>query len=137
MNDIFLCGHKGHERALEIASLLRKARTHVNFAFSCRVQDIKRETMEALKAAGLYNVSFGVETIDTGSLKLLQKGNRLEAFERAFSALDDLGISVSTYMMLYHPFTSIEEICNNYRFLRAAGLLDYAVSPDRRAFELL
>lgn len=137
MDDVFLCGHRGHVRGREIAAEITRRNLQVNFAFSCRVQDVRRETLGPLRDAGLYNLSFGVETIDIGSLRLLQKANRLDAFQRAFEVLEDLGISVSTYMMLYHPYTSIEEIAHNYAFLQALGSFDFSVAPDRRAFELL
>ena len=137
MDDIFLCGARGHERARDMAAEIRRRRLKLNFTFSCRVQDIRKETLAPLREAGLYAVSFGVETIDTGSLRLLNKATRLEAFQRAFSVLEDLDIAVSTYMMLYHPYTSIREIALNFEFLKAIGSLDFTVSPDRKAFELL
>lgn len=137
MDDIFLCGARGRLRARDIAAELKRRRLRLNFTFSCRASDIDRETLEVLREAGLYHLSFGVETIDVGSLKLLNKRIRLETFQRAFETVAALDISVSTYMMLYHPYASIREIALNYRFLKAIGAFEYTVSPERKAFELL
>lgn len=135
-DDIFLCGHRGRQRALQIADLLQARRLSANFTFSCRVTDISHEVFASLKRAGLYHVSFGVETIDLGSLHALSKGRQPDSFLRAFDVLEALDLSVSVYMMLYHPFTSLSEIDANYRFLRATGMLD-GIDPDRTAFSLL
>jgi hypothetical protein len=117
-------GRSGQERAARLAEVLRSEFPGVGFGLECRANDIQRETMGALRAAGLRHVFIGVESGCDKTLRRMRKGVRAGTNARAVGMLRDLGIRVSLGFIMFDPDSTLEEVRESFEFLKDNGLLD-------------
>ena len=122
--------------SFQLADMLMQNKNKINFTISCRANEINEDTIIALKYAGLTHVSFGIETVNPDSLLLLEKKQDLNDYLNALNVLTKFDLSFSTYMMIYHPFTSIGEIYDNYRFLKTINAFN-TFDSKKAIFSLL
>lgn len=103
----------------------------IKFACQFRLDGFREDLFERMLAHGLVAVAFGVETIEQQSIDFFLKDTTnlvlLSALERLSKYQGSVNISL--YMLLYHPFTTMEEIAANYEFLSELGY--FTVSPDQ------
>jgi len=74
-------------------------------AWTCesRVDTVDADMLEAMKAAGCWQISYGVETGSQRLLDLIQKGISIDRIERTFSLTKEVGISIRAFFMLGLP----------------------------------
>jgi radical SAM superfamily enzyme YgiQ (UPF0313 family) len=121
-DDDFLAGGAAavrwaHEVAAE--SVRRGLHERVRWKLSCRSDEVRRESLAPLRAAGLTHVYLGVESGDEDDLRHLNKLLRPEAHLRAGEVLRELGVSFDFGFMLLEPWSTFDTVLNNLRFLRA------------------
>ncbi|AZR73351.1 hypothetical protein BBF96_08125 [Anoxybacter fermentans] len=109
---------KGEKRALEIADLLMQKNLDIYFSIEARVTDIKMPIIRALKGAGLYNVRLGVETGVQRMLDTWNKRTTVEQNLKAIKMLTDMGIKTHVNFILFDPWTTLEEMYENLRFIK-------------------
>jgi radical SAM superfamily enzyme YgiQ (UPF0313 family) len=88
----------------------------ITFKIQSRVnRSIDEECVEALKAAGMYHLSCGIENVDDNILKSMKKGQTLEIYERFFEVLQNTGIKSQYifYILLGDPAETYESIKKN------------------------
>jgi len=110
----------GRERAYDLMETLTWL--GINFRAATRSDVIMRDPslLEAMKKAGLDEISFGVETADD---YVLQKVNKKETVEESITAVKmakELGIRVKTYLMVCLPYETWATIGLVKDFMRKA-----------------
>jgi radical SAM superfamily enzyme YgiQ (UPF0313 family) len=82
----------GKSRLLEICSEIRKKKVNVNWAVMARADTMDAETLNAMKAAGLYAIKFGVESGNQHVVDLTGKNLNLDTVRRTVAHTKELGI---------------------------------------------
>lgn len=111
-------GAEGKERAIGIASEIRRRKLSVKWYIETRTSDIEYETFSVLKEAGLHAVFMGIESgIDETLLKVYKKGIRAEQHLHALAILKSLEILSSVGFIMFQPDTTLDELEANADFL--------------------
>lgn len=114
-------GKEGILRVRQIALMLKKV-GGVKFSLSCRAGDVEESLFSDLKAAGLESVFLGLEAGVDSSLSRLGKGLTVEHNVRAIGILRRLGIKINPGFISITPWSTLEELQGNLRFLLEANL---------------
>lgn len=120
-DDDFLAGGQGaREWAHTIARDIQRRHLHerMRFKFSCRSDEVREEALAPLVDAGLAHVYLGVESGDPEALKTLNKLITPATHFRAGEVLRRMELSFDFGFMLMEPWSTLEIVRNNLRFLR-------------------
>ncbi len=121
-DDNFLGGiNLGKKRAIEFEKSVSKLSFKISFHMEARVTDVISEIMLPLKLAGLTGVNLGVESGSQATLDRWRKGITVEQSKRAISYVMSLGLMFNVNFILYDMYTTIEELYENYVFLKESG----------------
>jgi anaerobic magnesium-protoporphyrin IX monomethyl ester cyclase len=101
-------------RALGESGLSRK----VQWTCESRVDTVDEEVLRAMKEAGCWQISYGVESGSQRLLDLIEKGITLEQVEKTFALTKRLGITIRAFFMLGLPTETREESWQTIRFAR-------------------
>jgi anaerobic magnesium-protoporphyrin IX monomethyl ester cyclase len=112
-------GKKGIQRTLAFCDALEAAQTQVVFGIQCRADSIERDLFLRLKTVGLKHVYVGIESVSSRQLKLFNKNVVKDQNRRALEILDELNIEYNIGLILYDPYSQLEEIADTARFLRS------------------
>lgn len=110
-------GRRGRRHATDIALELRRRRLGVRFNVACRANDVDRETMQELKAAGLTAVTLGIESMHADTLRLFKKSLTPRVNQGAIDILTSLGLYVEITFIFFHPLSTLEEVRDNLAFV--------------------
>lgn len=108
---------KDHHRIEQFAHELIKRNKDLHFSFECRANEVDPDLMRLLKEAGLSSVFMGIESGYQPTLDLFQKGITVKENLQALNTLRELGISFTIGFIMFHPYTTFEEIKANLNFL--------------------
>jgi len=117
-------GRMGRRRAFAIADEILKRKLDFRFSIYTRVDEVEYELFEKLKAAGMTTVYLGIESGVQAALDRWRKHTTVEQNYRALEICKQLGIHVEAGFMLYDPYTTINEIRQNLRFLDETRVFD-------------
>jgi anaerobic magnesium-protoporphyrin IX monomethyl ester cyclase len=114
----------------------------LDLKFEClaRVDVLKTDLLERLRAAGLQRVYVGVESGSQKMLDLMNRGTRLAQIERAATELRRAGVRQFWFLMLGYPGESLADIEATLALFRRFSPEEYSVSiavpvPGTRLFE--
>jgi anaerobic magnesium-protoporphyrin IX monomethyl ester cyclase len=110
---------------LELCDALRVADLGLVWSTHVRANLVTRELLEAMAAAGCWNVLFGVETGSEQVLDDIRKGIRLQHAEDTVRWCRELGIESTASFMFGHPGETPEQAEQTIRFALALDP-DYA-----------
>jgi len=115
VDDLFVASRL---RVTELCQLLIES--GLNFTWSCtsRVDTIKPDTLELMKKAGCWEISFGLETGSDVLLKKMDKAAEVEKSEQAVSWTAAAGIRTKGLFMLGYPGETLETIEQTKAFVR-------------------
>ena len=116
-------------RIMEFCELLSSRNAGVKWKCNSRVDTVTKEMLMAMKKAGCFSISFGVESGDERILKKIRKGITLEEARDAFRWSKEAGITRAAFFMLNLPGDTRETIEKTIRFSRE-------IEPDFVSFEL-
>lgn len=105
------------KRAIKIADEIIARKLSVRFRISTRVNNVDRQVFSKLKQAGLYSVSVGVESGIQRALNTFRKGTTVAQNKTALQILHDLGIITLMGFIGFDPYTSLDEVDENLKFL--------------------
>jgi anaerobic magnesium-protoporphyrin IX monomethyl ester cyclase len=112
------------DRVLQFcAQVLRRG---LKFGWEClgRVDTIDAETASAMKAAGCYNIYFGIESGNDSVLKMMNKRITIKKAGDAVRAAHSQGLKTGAFFILYYPGETDETVINTINY--AVSLpLDY------------
>lgn len=110
-------GKDWKKRAIKIADEIIARKLNIRFRISARVNNVDRRVFIRLKQAGLYAVSVGVESGVQRALNTFQKGTTVAQNKVALQILNDLGIITLMGFIGFDPYTSLDEVEKNLKFL--------------------
>jgi len=115
VDDLFVASRL---RVTELCQLLIES--GLNFTWSCtsRVDTIKPDTLELMKKAGCWEISFGLETGSDTLLKKMDKAAEVEKSEQAVHWTAAAGIRTKGLFMLGYPGETLETIEQTKAFVR-------------------
>lgn len=115
VDDLFVASRL---RVAELCRLLVESKLGITWSCTSRVDTIKPETLALMKAAGCWEISFGLETGSNELLKKMDKAAEVEKSEKAINWTADAGIRSKGLFMLGYPGETIETIEMTKAFVR-------------------
>ena len=110
---------------LSVCDEIRRRGLRISWVANSRVDTIDEERLDAMKAAGLWLLSFGVESGSDEILRRMRKGATAEQARRAVRLCRAAGIKAYTFFVVGTPWETRETFRQTIDF--AAGLgSDYA-----------
>ena len=100
-------------RTLELCEEILKRGFEIGFHVTARTDEVDREVLVALKAAGCYEISFGIES---GSQKILQEIHKATN-EEALHICREIGLPATALIMVGNRGESDETIEETRQFL--------------------
>ena len=116
--DFFGCG-LGIRRAREMAELLHRNPLGIEFAVSCRTDEVDYELMRLMYGAGLRHLYLGVESGSEADLTAFRKAVKVETNMQAVQLAEQAGLSVQVGTIVLHPLATIDSLRATYRMLRS------------------
>lgn len=110
----------GNERMLKIAQEIKKRGLHIFFRVLFRSESVAKmpdEILQELKSAGLFHVFLGVESGCESTLRLFRKRASVQDNCLAIKKIRDNKINLTTGFIMFHPYTTREEIFENEKFI--------------------
>jgi len=106
------------------------------FSWSCdaRASDVTEEGLRLMKAAGCWQIAYGVETGSSRILEFLKKKVTLDQIRRAFAWTKKAGISTKGFFIMGHPTETEESIAETADLMLSldidvVGLTFFTVFP--------
>lgn len=128
--------HQQKSRIKKFCNRIKEKKLSIKFSITTRIDGLAYDLIEKLIGVGLTHIGVGLENINNQSLKDLGKGYNNSSVITLVEIGNSLPVSVSMSMILYHPFVKIEDIYDNYKFLKHIGYFDSKVK-NRNAFDTL
>lgn len=104
-----------------LVSEIQAHKLNLNFAINCRADDVQFDLFSRLREAGLVAAYIGIESGVQSALDRYHKGVSADQSLRAAEILRDLDIKLIPSIIMFDPFTTLEEIKANIGFLRRLG----------------
>ncbi len=89
---------------IELCQAIQHEGLDIQWSCNSRVDTLNEDTLRAMKAAGCWLISFGVESGDPGMLEKMRKNVRFEAIEPTVKLCRKVGIKSSVYMLIGLPW---------------------------------
>lgn len=115
-DNFFADGHRGKQRAIEIADLIIKNHLKNRFTIECRADDVDYEIFKNLKKAGLIKVFVGIESGSQAVLDRYNKGTTVDVNRNAIDILNSLNIQCHPGYILFDPKTTLSELQETVAF---------------------
>ncbi|HOG46814.1 MAG TPA: B12-binding domain-containing radical SAM protein [Anaerolineae bacterium] len=106
------------ERVAALARELERRALHIAFTIKCRPDDVNEGLFGRLRAMGLIRAYVGVEAGGAATLRLLGKGTAPEQSIAALQTLDRLGLVADFRTLLFHPWSTLENVAAELDFLQ-------------------
>ncbi|MFA6594414.1 MAG: radical SAM protein [Candidatus Buchananbacteria bacterium] len=113
-----------NERILEFCRELKKLKLPLKFYIYLKCYPrLPDKILAALSEAGLVRVFLGIENISNKSQKVFNKKIPLTAYEEIKKQFDRYGINIHIGYIVAEPYSSLDDINNNLKYLRKIGKL--------------
>jgi radical SAM superfamily enzyme YgiQ (UPF0313 family) len=112
-------------RLLRICELIRERGLDLTWSCNSRVNYADPEALRAMKAAGCWQIGYGIESGDQALLDRIAKRTKLPDIERAVRLTDEAGIRVKGFFMMGLPGETPETIQRTIDFACRLSLSDY------------
>lgn len=134
IDDTFIGGSRQDYQRIEsfARELIKRSNLTVQFSIECRANEVDIDLLRLLQKAGLYSVFLGLESGYQPTLDLFQKGVKVEQNLQAVEVLNQLGIRYNIGFIMFHPFTTLEEVEANLRFLMQTEQKNFLDSLHRK-----
>lgn len=104
------------ERVITLCDAMLDAKLNIPWACFTRVDLVDKDLLVKMKAAGCYQIFFGVETGVERLLTMIRKGTQLDQVRNAFKLCREVGIETVASFMLTLPTETIEDTEQSVRF---------------------
>ena len=121
---------KTKNRLERLICLYEENEIHIPFEVLTRADSWTEKDIpliKRMKNVGLYAVDIGFEASTDKSLKVFNKKAHVEDNFRTYQIFTDNGIDVFGFIIMFHPYTSFDELEENARFLMD---VDMAYQPQ-------
>jgi hypothetical protein len=128
----------GPGHALKVVRALHDAFPTLGYDVTIKVEHLLKhaDLLPELRDTGCVLITSAVESVDERVLELLDKGHRLEDFERMVALLREVGIALNPTFVAFHPWLSLEDYRELLSTLAELDLVQN-VSPVQLAIRLL
>lgn len=115
LDDAFL---EDRERIVELCDAIRGSGLDLTWRLGngARVDRVNEKVLAAMKAAGCYEVAFGVESGDDEVLRKIGKEITTDQVREAFRIAHKTEVDTIGFFMLGHPFDTVETMEKTIRF---------------------
>ncbi len=103
-------------RVLEICDLIRSRGLKVEWSIRSRPDYLDRETLRAMKGAGLDKINFGIESGNPGILKKMNRDIPLDQVRRAVAWTKEEGITTLGFFIIGFPGETAGDVRDTIRF---------------------
>src|SRR5579871_2039809 len=120
-DNFFLPKAEGNRKRFEAfrAELTQRHLENIGLMLKLRPNDCDRENMRLLKEMGLLRAFVGIENASQRQLRSLGRDSTVEDVDTCLHMLRELDIYATYNILLFDPYTRLEDIAVNLRFLRA------------------
>ena len=111
---------EGKQRMLEICKEIKKRNLNIHFRVLFRSESVAKMEdylLEELKESGLFHVFLGIESGYAPALKVFHKRATVEENAIAIEKIRKHNLNFTTGFIMFHPYTSMEEILENEKFI--------------------
>lgn len=118
------------ERLYSLISLYEENEIRIPFEVLTRAESWEKKDIPLIKRmvrVGLYAVDIGFEASTERSLRLFNKKSQMEDNYRAYRIFKECGVEVFGFIIMFHPYTTFEELRDNAEFLLE---VDMAYQPQ-------
>jgi len=112
-------------RLLRVCELIREKGLDLTWSCNSRVNYADPESLRAMKAAGCWQIGYGIESGDQEILDRIAKRTKLSDIERAARLTDEAGIRVKGFFMMGLPGETEETVRRTIDFACRLPLSDY------------
>jgi radical SAM superfamily enzyme YgiQ (UPF0313 family) len=112
-------------RLLKICGLIRSRGLNLTWSCNSRVNFAEPESLAAMRAAGCWQIGYGIESGDQAILDIIGKRIKLEQVERAVRLTEEAGIRAKGFFIIGHPGETLATIRTTIDFARKLRLSDY------------
>ncbi|HEO70551.1 MAG TPA: radical SAM protein, partial [Candidatus Hydrogenedentes bacterium] len=131
------------EHAMAVCQAIQERGLRIHWETSTRTDLLDRELLEAMKAAGCYGISFGIESGDPHILDKCNKGIDLDVAEDVIRLCHDIGIESELTFVLGLPYETPASIERTRQFALKvrpySTLASFAILtpyPGTKAYEM-
>lgn len=117
-DNFMLPGYNRAPRIQRLCDSISSRNIDIEFTITCRVNDIRDNLIESLKANGLVGVYLGIESFIPRRLRFFNKGIKPIKNFHAFNILEKHNIFVKIGFIMYDPFITVDEIIEELENLR-------------------
>lgn len=118
IDDSFIENERDDEWCKNFYECLNKNNIHMNFRASIRADKVTESNMKYLHDAGFFSFSCGIENGSSIALKRMAKKASVEDNKKALDIFKKNNIYVQGGFILFDDRTTIEELEENYTFLK-------------------
>ena len=96
-------------RAIEFCNKIIERNIDTKFFCHARVDNVKKETVDLMKKAGVLLLAIGVESGSQKILDAMKKGTTVEQIEKAFKIYNEVGINTFAFIIVGHPMETDDD----------------------------
>jgi radical SAM superfamily enzyme YgiQ (UPF0313 family) len=109
-------------RVLKLCDMILESSLKMTWSCTARVDTVKPDVLKKMKAAGCWEISFGLETGSNELLQKMEKAARVEKSEQAIKWTHEAGIRCKGLFMLGYPGETHETIQMTKAFVKRLPL---------------
>lgn len=106
------------QRTIQLCQLIRQRKLDIEWTCDTGVDQISRELLREMKAAGCRTIWFGVESGSPAILEKINRGIKLEEVERSFRLCKEEGVKTAVSFMLGTPGEAAKDMRATFNFAR-------------------
>ena len=112
-------------RLFEICETIQRRGLDLTWSCNSRVNLVDAAVLKAMRAAGCYQIGYGIESGDQAILDHISKRVRLDQVEEAVRLTDEAGIRAKGFFILGHPGETPASVRRTIDFAKRLRLSDY------------
>ncbi|MBU1086306.1 MAG: B12-binding domain-containing radical SAM protein [Candidatus Omnitrophica bacterium] len=110
------------ERVLNICKGIKEKKTKISWSCWSHVNDLSKDILKAMKRAGCWNISLGIESGNQTVLDIIKKSTKIEKIIQVVGWIADAGIKPSAFFMLGLPIDTKQTIRQTINFAKSLPL---------------
>jgi radical SAM superfamily enzyme YgiQ (UPF0313 family) len=116
------------QRVLTICDEIIKRKLKVDLFCWTRADCLDYDVLKRMKEAGFNQITTGIESGNSEILKVLNKGETLEQFERVYKWMDELGMETRASFIVGAPYETKETVRDSINFAKKLPLYRIGVN---------
>jgi radical SAM superfamily enzyme YgiQ (UPF0313 family) len=121
-DDLFGGNRKGETHAHRLAQAMIERNLNVNLLISVQPCDVEQQVFSLLKQAGLASVILAVDNFSQPVLDRYKKLSSVQKNLASIQVLLDLDLDAYLGIILFDPWTTLQELEENFRVLNTAAI---------------